>query len=184
MPAHDADYGEVVRPGFLGRLFGRRAKIVKDANIAAAAASLAQGARIIRRDPNGNWIVYEMPNGAQQVRFRAREAWLPNEPTVTPNNTNITLASVDRDGRLVVLEGIHRTRAVARERVMIGTSRGGVEQAPGWRDFSYDPAAFRDTPSARAVSSVLGGDPDGGLSGPMMNGVKRHGTSNLAYLEM
>jgi hypothetical protein len=36
--AQDADYGEVAQPGFLGRLFGRRPKIVRDANLAAAAA--------------------------------------------------------------------------------------------------------------------------------------------------
>ena len=104
-----------------------------------------------------------MPNGAQQVRFRASAAWLPNEPTVMPNNTNITLATVDRNGRLIVVEGIRRTRAMASERVMIDPSRGGVEQAPGWLDFSYDPAAFRDTPSARAISELLGGDPDAPL---------------------
>ena len=163
MPAHDADYGEVTRPGFLGRLFGRRPRIVRDANLSAAAAILPQGAGIIGTDPNGHWIAYEMPNGAQQVRFRASEAWLPNEPTALPNNTNITLATVHGDGRLVVLEGIHRTRAMARERVLIAPSRGGVEQAPGWLDFSYDPSAFRDTPSARAVSELLGGDPDAPL---------------------
>jgi len=161
--ADDADFGEVVRPGFLGRLFGRRPKIFRDANLAAAAASLPQEAGVIGKDPNGHWITYQLPNGAQRVRFRAGEAWLPTEPTVVPNNTNITLATVHSDGRLVVLEGIHRTRAMARERVMIDPSRGGVEQAPGWLDFSYDPSAFRDTPSARAIAEVLGGDPDAPL---------------------
>jgi hypothetical protein len=163
VPAHDADYGEVARPGWLGRLFGRRPRIVRDANLAAAAASLPQGASLIGKDPNGQWIVYEMPNGGQYVRFRARDAWLPNEPTVSPNNTSITLATFYGDGRLVVLEGIHRARAMARDRVMIDPSRGGVEQAPGWLDFSYDPTAFRDTPSARAASEVFGGDPDAPL---------------------
>jgi hypothetical protein len=104
-----------------------------------------------------------MPNGAQQVRFRASEAWFPTEPTVTPNYTNRTLATAHEDGRLVVLEGIHRTRAMARERVMIDPGRGGVEQAPGWLDFSYDPAGLRDTPSAGAVLELLGGDPDAPL---------------------
>ena len=163
MQAHDADFGEVAQPGFLGRLFGQRPKLVKEANLAAAVASLPQAVAIIGKDPNGHWIAYEMPNGAQQVRFRASEAWLPNEPTVMPNNTNITLATVHGDGRLIVLEGIHRTRALARERVMIDSSRGGVEQVPGWLDFSYDPSAFRETPSARAVSELLGGDPDAPL---------------------
>jgi hypothetical protein len=163
VPAHGADHGEVSKPGFLGRLFGRRPKIVKDANIAAAVASLPQEASIMATDRNGHWVAYEMPNGAQQVRFRASEAWFPNEPTIMPNNTNITLASVSSDGRLVVLEGIHRTRAMARERVMLDPSRGGVAQAPGWPDFSYDPFAFGDTPSGRAVTELLGGDPDAPL---------------------
>jgi hypothetical protein len=163
VPVPDADYGEVAQPGFLGRLFGRRPRIVRDANLAAAAASLPPGAAITGKDPSGHWVVYEMPNGAQQVRFRAREAWLPNEPTVTPNNTNITLAAVHSDGRLVVLEGLHRTRAMARERVMIDPSRGGVGQATGWLDFAYDPSALRDTRSARSVSEALGGDPDAPL---------------------
>jgi hypothetical protein len=157
--AKDADFGEVTHPGFLGRFFGRRSRIVRDANLPAAAASLPQGANIIGTDPNGHWIVYEMPNGAQQVRFRAREAWFPNEPTATPNNTNLTLATILGDGRLVILEGIHRTPAMARERVSIVPSRGGLEQAPGWLDFSYDPSAFRDTPSGRAFAEMLGSDP-------------------------
>ncbi len=163
MPVHDADYGEVLKPGFLGRLFGRRPRIIRDANAIAASAGLPQRARILAKDSLGHWFVYELPNGAQQVRFCAREAWLPNEPTITPNNTNITLATVLADGRLVVLEGIHRTRAMARKRVVVGSSRGGVDQAPGWLDFRYDPSALRNTPSARAMSEMLGGDPDAPL---------------------
>src|SRR5437773_617901 len=80
--APDADYGEVVHPGFLGRLFGRRPKIVREANLVAAVASLPQGASIIGKDANGHWITYEIPTGALQVRFRASAAWLPNEPTM------------------------------------------------------------------------------------------------------
>src|SRR5208282_2789570 len=55
------------------------------------------------------------------------------------------------------------TRAMARERVMIDPSRGGVGQVPGWLDFSYDPSAFRDMPSGPAVSEVFGSDPDAPL---------------------
>jgi hypothetical protein len=32
-----------------------------------------------------------------------------------------------------------------------------------WLDFSHDPAAFRDTPSARAFAEMAGGDPDAPL---------------------
>jgi len=155
---HNADYGEVAQPGFWGLLFGRRLKIVRDANLTAAAEGLPYGARIIGTDPHGEWIAYEAPNGAQQLRFRAWEAWLANEPASTPNNTNITSATIDSDGRVVVLEGLHRTRAMARERVSIHPNKGGVERAPGWLDFSYDPAGLRDTPSTRAIAELLGAD--------------------------
>jgi hypothetical protein len=163
VPAPDADYGEVMRPGFLGQLFGRRPRIVRDANLAAVVACLPEGADVIATDPNGQWIVYQTTNGAQQVRFRAHEAWLPNEPTASPNNTNFTLATIHTDGRLLVLEGIHRTRAMARERVVIDPIRGGLENAPGWLDFSYDPSSFPETPSGRAVSELLGSDPEAPL---------------------
>jgi hypothetical protein len=107
---HNADYGGVRQPGVFGRLFGSRPKIVRDADIAAAAMSLPEGAMVLRTDPNGNWIEYEMPNGAQQVRFRALEAWFPNEPTLTPNRTEITSATILPDGRIIVTEGLYRTR--------------------------------------------------------------------------
>jgi hypothetical protein len=94
----------------------------------------------------------EVPNGAQQVRFRAWEAWLANEPSAAPNNTDITSAVIDPDGRVVVLEGLHRTRAMARERILIDASRGGVERTPGWLDFSCDPTGLSDPPSTRAVA--------------------------------
>jgi hypothetical protein len=157
------DYGKILQPGFWGRLFGRRPRIVRDADIAAATESLPLGAQILRTDPNGNWLVYEMPNRVQQVRFRASEAWFPNEPRPMPNNTIVTSATIHADGRVVVTEGLHRTRAMARRRVLIDPNRGGVASAPGWLDFAYDPESMRDTPSTRAIVQMLGGDPEAPL---------------------
>jgi hypothetical protein len=124
-------------------------------------ASLPQGSRVLGTDPNGSWILYETPHGAQQIRFCAREAWFPSEPTPTLNDTINTSATIFPDGRVVVMEGLHRTRAVARQRVMMDPDNGGVELAPGWLDFSHDPATFRDTPSNQAIMELLGSDPKG-----------------------
>jgi hypothetical protein len=52
---------------------------------------------------------------------------------------------------------------MAREGALIDPSRGGVAQAPGWLDFSYDPSALGETPSAQAVTELFGGDRDAPL---------------------
>lgn len=154
------DHGAVQQPGFLGRLFGRKPSIVRDADLEAATSRLPEGARVVQSDPRGNWVVYEQPGGAQRVRFRASEAWLPNEPSLTLNNTLVTSATIDPTGRVVVTEGLHRTRAVARNRVFLPLRLGGVEHAPGWLDFLHEPTALHDTPSTRAIAQLLGGDLD------------------------
>jgi hypothetical protein len=46
---------------------------------------------------------------------------------------------------------------------MIDPRQGGVDKAPGWLDFSNDPTALDDTPSARAIAQLLGSDPDAPL---------------------
>jgi hypothetical protein len=61
------------------------------------------------------------------------------------------------------MDGLHRARAMARERVAIGPRNGGSEKAPDWLDYVYDPTDLRDTPSARAIAQMLGGDPDAPL---------------------
>jgi hypothetical protein len=108
-------------------------------------------------DMNRNWIVFKMPNGKMMIRFRATEAWLPNEPTPLPNRTVRTLATVNADKQVIVLEGLHRTRAAARARRLIRNSDGGADRAPGWLDFTYDPEALRETPSTNAINQMLGG---------------------------
>lgn len=157
------DYGEVHTPGFLRWLLRRPAKIIRDADIAAAMESLAPGAAVQKVDPSGSWIVYQIPGQAPRIRFRARDAWFPNEPTIVPNGSERTNATIDQYGRVVVTEGLHRTRAMARRRVVIAPKYGGVEKAPGWLDFSHDPTALSDTPSSREILKLLGDDPEAPL---------------------
>ena len=157
------EHGEVKHPGFLGRLFDRRVKIVRDADIEAAIESLPREVAVVNTDPSENWVLYQMSDGALRIRFRAKEAWFPNEPTLRPNRTVGTVASINPDGRVVVTEGLHRTRAMARGRVMLDPKEGGVEKAPGWLDFAYDPSGLIDTPSVQAISQLLGGNPNRSL---------------------
>jgi hypothetical protein len=141
------DHGEVgtERLGWLAWLLGRIAepRIVREADLDAAVGSLPVGATILNADPNGNYVVYEMPSGEPRIRFRASAAWLPNEPTAIPNNTPIMSASITRDGQVLVMEGLHRARAMARDKVMIAPKLGGVEEAPGWLDFPHDPVGAK-----------------------------------------
>ncbi len=137
------DHG-LVKPeklGWLAWLFGPRARriIVREADVEAARQGLPPNAHLLAVDPNGNYIVYESRTGLQVMRFRASAAWLANEPTIIGNNSPARIAAILPDGRVLVVEGLHRTRAMARDRVMLSTRLGGVEQAPGWLDFAHDP---------------------------------------------
>ncbi len=161
--AQQPDYGEVQYPGWFGRLLGRLPKIVREANFAAAVQSLPAGSSITATDPDGNWILYQPTNGLPLIRLRASEAWLPNEPTPFRNETRDTGATIDPSGRVVVVEGLHRTRATARERILFPPELGSAAKAPGWLDFAFDPEALKDTPSSRAFAQLLGGDPDAPL---------------------
>jgi hypothetical protein len=160
VPLPAPDYGEVQQPGLLGRLFGRPPKIVREADFAAALATLPEGVLIVATDPSGNWIVFKMPDGSDVIRFRASAAWFPNEPTLVGDRSPRTLATVLADGKVVVFEGLHRTRAMARERSMIDNRNGGLIKAPGWLDFTYDSDALHETPSSIAIGELLGGNPE------------------------
>jgi len=89
-------------------------------------------------DTAKSYFVYRIADGTWRIRFLASAAWLPNEPTVIPNNTRLTRASVTSDSKILILEGLHRTRSMAREKVLIMPNLGGVLDAPGWLDFVFD----------------------------------------------
>jgi hypothetical protein len=139
------DYGlvETEKLGWIAWLLGAAAKrrIVREAAMEAVMQDLPAGATVLAADPNENYVAYELPSGEPRIRFRASAAWLPNEPSASPNFTPQTIASLTSEGQVLVLEGLHRTRGMAREKTMIAPKLGGVEKAPGWLDFAYVPDA-------------------------------------------
>jgi hypothetical protein len=154
------DFGEVRPPGMVGRIFRRRPTIVREANFAAARVGLPMGSSIESIDSRGNWIVFQGPDGKPKIRFRASAAWLAAEPTIMPNDSVRAEAALHVDEKVVVYEGLHRTRATARDKIVIEEAVGGVPSAPGWLDFDLVVERPQPTPSVRAVMQLFGGDPD------------------------
>lgn len=154
------DFGEVRRSGLVGRLLRRPVRIVREANFPAALATLPAGAVVERTDPRGHWIAYRKADGKPVVRFRASEAWLEGEPTLMSNLSINTAAAIRPDGTVLVYEGLHRTRATARDRVLIEEALGGTSLAPGWLDFVLADERPPATSSTRAIMESMGGDPD------------------------
>lgn len=154
------DFGEVRRPGLVSRWLRRPPRVVREANFAAALAALPAGAVVERTDPRGNWITFRKGDGKPMVRFRASEAWLEGEPTVVANDSDDTAAAVQADGTVVIYEGLHRTRAAARHRVLVREDKGGAPSAPGWLDFDRVDERPPATSSTRALMELMGGDPD------------------------
>ena len=154
------DFGEVRRPGFIGRWLKRPTKIVREANFAAAVATLPAGSTVDRTDPRGHWIALRSAEGKPKVRFRASEAWLAAEPTIIPNRSDRTEAAIQVDGTVEVYEGLHRTRATARYGILVEELVGGVHAAPGWLEFLLVEERPPATSSTRAIMELFGGDPD------------------------
>jgi hypothetical protein len=154
------DFGEVRHPGLIGRWLRRPPRIVREANFAAALATLPAGATVERTDPRGHWIVYLSADGRGRIRFRASEAWLAAEPTIMPNKSNETEAAVHADGNVVVYHGLHRTRGTARHGSVVREDEGGVPSAPGWLDYALVDELPPPSPATRAIMEMMGGDPD------------------------
>lgn len=154
------DFGEVQWPGWFGRWCGRPPRIVREANFAAALATLPAGATVEKTDPLGRWIAFQPTIGKPMIRFRAAEAWLAAEPTIMSNRSVDTEAAIQADGSIVVYEGLHRTRGTARLGSLVREDEGGVPTAPGWLDFVLVDERPPATPSSRAIMELFGGDPD------------------------
>jgi len=121
--------------GWWAWLTGKRARriIVREADLEAALQSLPEGATASVLDLNGNYIVYTLRDGEQRIRFRASAAWLPNEPTILENKTPDTGVTILLDGRILVFEGLHRTRAMARDRLTVPSKLAASNKHPdGW----------------------------------------------------
>jgi hypothetical protein len=117
--------------------------------VTAIDADLPKGAKVIAIDRSDRWVRYEMPNGAERVRFRSEDATVATTvPREGRNYTKNTGASVMDDGRVAVSEGVHRTVGSSQGDV-VGSDVGGVRGRPGVLDYdasgwTFDPAETFD----------------------------------------
>ncbi len=94
-----------------------------------------QGAKILQTDPNGKWVIFEDAAGAKKIQFDVSEASnLAKGPLGPGRGTPETGALVGPDGKVVVVEGMHRLEA-AKGGTVIPPDKGGVPGLPGWLEY-------------------------------------------------
>jgi hypothetical protein len=71
-----------------------------------------RGARIVLGDPNGKWVIFEDGTGSRKIQFDVNEATnLARGPLGPGTGSAQTGAFVGPDGKVVVVEGMHRLEA-------------------------------------------------------------------------
>jgi hypothetical protein len=97
------------------------------------------GARIVQADPNGKWVIFEDAAGAKKIQFDVNEAKnLAAGPLGPPRGTPTTGAFVGPDGKVTVVEGMHRLEE-AKAGAQIPPDQGGVPGLPGWLEYDLWP---------------------------------------------
>jgi RHS repeat-associated protein len=89
-----------------------------------------------------SYVVYEI-GGQQRIRFAADQAVTLQEATPGRNYTADTLAGLDTDGNVHVIEGRHRAIGAAQGDV-VPPELGGVAGRPGVLDYEYQPTTVQD----------------------------------------
>jgi hypothetical protein len=98
-----------------------------------------KGARILLTDPNCKWVIYEDTAGVKKIQFDVSEASNLTQGALGPSRgTPQTGAAVGPDGRVVVVEGMHRLEA-AKVGAQIAPAEGGVPGLPGWLEYDLWP---------------------------------------------
>lgn len=99
-----------------------------------------QGGKVLQSDPNGKWVILEDATGMKRIQFDVSEASNLAKGSLGPGRgTPETGALVGPDGKVVVVEGMHRLEA-ARGGTAIPPDRGGVLGLPGWLEYDlFDP---------------------------------------------
>ena len=95
-----------------------------------------EGRTILRLDPNGKYVIFEQ-NGTNKMQFDVNAA----EPATTgplgpPPGTPRTAATIGSDGKIYVLEGMHRLEG-AQAGGTITPQDGGIPALPGWLEYNY-----------------------------------------------
>lgn len=85
-----------------------------------------------------SYVVYELPDGTQRIRFDAREARTLTEARQGRNQTREAGAGLSPDDRPYVHEGRHRSIGAAKGDI-IAEGNGGVPGHPEILDFPFNP---------------------------------------------
>jgi hypothetical protein len=94
-----------------------------------------QGARILQTDPNGKWVIFEDAAGAKKIQFDVTNAEnVAKGPLGPGRGTSRTGAFVGSDGKVYVVEGMHRLEA-AQAGAQIASDKGGVVGLVGWLEY-------------------------------------------------
>jgi RHS repeat-associated protein len=97
------------------------------------------GAKILQTDPNGKWVIFENADGVKKIQFDVSEASnLAKGPLGPPRGSPPTGAAVGPNGKVVVVEGMHRLEA-AQGGAQIPVGQGGISGLPGWLEYDLWP---------------------------------------------
>jgi hypothetical protein len=97
-----------------------------------------QGATILQTDPHGTWVIFEV-NGVKKIQFDVSEASnLTKGPLGPGRGSPETGAFVGPDGKVVVVEGMHRLEA-AKAGAQIPPGQGGIRGLAGWLEYNLWP---------------------------------------------
>jgi hypothetical protein len=80
-------------------------------------------------------VIFEDATGVQKIQFDVTEASnLAKGPLGPPRGTDPTLATIGPNGKVVVMEGMHRLEA-AQAGAQIPVGKGGIPGLPGWLEY-------------------------------------------------
>ena len=97
--------------------------------------NLPQGATILPTDPNGKWVVFEDTTGRKKIQFDANEAENLTKGSLGPGRgTPETAALVGPEGKVLVVEGMHRLEA-AKAGAHVPPGLGGIQGLPSWLEY-------------------------------------------------
>ena len=96
-----------------------------------------EGVKIVASDPP-RYVVYELPDGSQRIRFRASAAVAHSQAAPGRLHSVEAMAGLNDEGRPYVWEGKHRAIGVGHYGDVVADPRlGGVKGAPSYLDYEY-----------------------------------------------
>ncbi len=99
------------------------------------ADKLPAGSRVVKE--TDDYVIYQTPDGAERIRFRASEAHAYNEYVAPGRNYSTECeACLTPDGKVMVLEGKHRAVGAAKGD-LVPEELGGVPGQSGVLDYEY-----------------------------------------------